>query len=241
MLQLAIECSGLHGSVALLRGEEVVGSCNLPEDRSSVQSLAVAVKKLLDQAAHPPNFISVTCGPGSFTGLRGGLTTAKMLGLAWNVPIVAVDTLEVLALQLTDLPELRSEVLIVPVINAFRRQVFVAAWQASSDGTFNRVALTQVIDADRWISTPLPPFVEAYPESRAGKILVAGPGLVNYRPVGRCPGTGLEVQIVDNVSAQAGWVGQIGWRQFQAGQVHTAASLAANYVRASAAEEKQIQ
>jgi tRNA threonylcarbamoyladenosine biosynthesis protein TsaB len=246
MLQLAIECSGIHGSIAMLSKSETIGLASLPTDRSSVQSLAATVKALLHQHARSPEFISVTQGPGSFTGLRVGLTTAKMLAMAWQIPLVAVDTLEVLACQILLRQASHDPAIIVPVINAFRSQVFTSGWISSSPSGIIPLFPTQVVDADRWTAQPITAQVPSQDlcqnsnlySSKVSEILVGGPGLQNYQPGEFCQGSGLPIRIIGDITPDARWVGQIGWTRFQAGQIESAESLSANYVRASAAEDK---
>lgn len=177
MLHLAIECSALAGSVALLRGQTVIAERHLPANVGSVQSLAPAIVELLTQhgsgGSLPLGLISVTQGPGSFTGLRAGLATAKMLGLAWNIPLVAVDTLHVIAARACQEAAQRhrevveergpeaGQAVVVAVLNAFRKQVFAAAWSISTGGSEEPglamlpVASAQVLDAARWQAQPL--------------------------------------------------------------------------------------
>lgn len=270
MLQLAIECSGMHGSIAILDGVDTIKHVGLPTDRSSVQSLAANVKTLVDKIGRSPDFISVTHGPGSFTGLRVGITTAKMLGLAWSLPIVAVDTLQVLAYQIVHRHAAPSPIIAVPVINAFRRQVFTSAWLARPDATIVPLSQAHVVDADIWVDNPMGSGLlegelsqdsqadahgSQFPVSPSDKsnalsttlISVGGPGLEVYRPnipsniTSANPSTMLgrpTVQIVEGVNPDAEWVGRIGWQLFQAGHKLSPESLVANYVRASAAEEK---
>ena len=98
MTNLAIECSGTAGSVALFDGENPICYSDLDTSFSSVRTLAGEIERVM-RGQPKPSFISVTNGPGSFTGLRVGLTTAKMLALAWNVPVMPVDTLQAIALR----------------------------------------------------------------------------------------------------------------------------------------------
>lgn len=277
MIHLAIECSGMHGSVAILRGIELLECRLLPHDRSSVQSMALQIQCLLEQTGQSPEFISVTHGPGSFTGLRVGLTTAKMLGLAWNVPIVAVDTLEVMAEQVAGFYS-GEPALVVPVLNAFRRQVFVGGWLSCEPqdelhraAGFRQVALSQVVDATAWAASPCPPQASLSTSEVPGqevimstavnlpnpdltphncnrnsfdpckKIVVVGPGLLNYRPAQRCCHCNLPVEVIEDIHPLASAVGLVGWRKHQLGCVESALTLSANYVRASAAEEKLSQ
>ncbi len=183
MLHLAIECSALAGSVAILQQQTLITERQLPPNIGSVVSLAPTIAELLAQycsgSSAQVELISVTHGPGSFTGLRAGLATAKMLGLAWKIPLVTVDTLQVIAARSAQVvvknfceagEELGAEAnqpVVVAVLNAFRKQVFAAAWCVSTDGpqpklapeglglTLKPLATTQVLDAPLWQAQPL--------------------------------------------------------------------------------------
>src|SRR5262245_32191202 len=104
---VAIETSGQHGSVAVLCGEEkgearLVREIVLSDQQRTAQSLAPALNKLLQTAGWEPSTVSlvaVLTGPGSFTGLRIGVTTAKTLAYAWGADVVGINTLEAIAEQ----------------------------------------------------------------------------------------------------------------------------------------------
>lgn len=237
MLNLSIECSGLYGSVALSDQHEVLGVQDLPRTTSSGQSLASAIQTLIAKHGYRPNLISVTCGPGSFTGLRVGLTVAKMLGWAWQIPIVPVDTLQVIAQQALENIPREQAVIVVPAINAFRKQVFTSAWQAS-EGQMLQLAPSQVVDAAIWMLSPL----VAQPQAaktceNTWEIWVAGPGLKRYPTAGKDGRWGAAIRQWPEMEPHARWVAQIGWQRYLQGFQVEAHELAANYVRASAAEE----
>ncbi len=100
--RLILETSGRTGKVGLASGKSVVHSGELDEKRrhardltSTIQSMVDAEKlKVRDLAA-----ILVSVGPGGYTGLRVGLTTAKVLAYAANVPMIAVPTFSAIAAQ----------------------------------------------------------------------------------------------------------------------------------------------
>lgn len=89
--------------------------------------LMPAVDALLRMAAAPRTFDLVTCmrGPGSFTGLRIGMATAKGLAAASGCPLSAVPTLDVLADGLEYFPGV-----VVPVIDARKRRVYTATYES---------------------------------------------------------------------------------------------------------------
>lgn len=261
MLNLAIECSGISGSIALCRGQELIAHCQLSTEMGSVQSLAPAINGLLSRigpSARRVDLISVTHGPGSFTGLRVGLATAQTLAFAWKIPIAPVDTLAAIAhgvclsysVESTSLicstPKADSTI-VVPVLNAFRKQVFVAAWRMENGAkqlpcpkSFDivRVAKTQVLDASAWQVQPWRALDRLDPSNSqtvSGEtVLVCGPGLRNYVPA---PHSGVRVTEQELWEPAALAVAQLGWNTFLASRTVSAHELRPNYIRASAAEE----
>ncbi|MDR0335544.1 MAG: tRNA (adenosine(37)-N6)-threonylcarbamoyltransferase complex dimerization subunit type 1 TsaB [Planctomycetaceae bacterium] len=97
---LALETTEKYGSVAILNGNNVLAEIQLPQDRRSAQTLAPAIDMLFQKTNIIPNKIAVVVvvvGPGSFTGLRVGVTTAKMFAYAVGAKIVGVETFDVVA------------------------------------------------------------------------------------------------------------------------------------------------
>lgn len=261
MIQLAIECSGTHGSLAISRHNQLIRYEPLAKNQSSVQSLSLGISRILDAVGSKPQFLSVTNGPGSFTGLRVGIATAKMLAWAWEIPVVPVDTLEVIArrigerygeLHLDSLENSSSPPLIfVPVINAFRGQVFSAAWQSGANGSILRLVDPQVVDAKQWLERPLESLglgSEAQKSSpdrvsshfSQGSIIIAGPATELYRPSQDLTST-TSVQVLDGLQPDAKAVAQIGWQLFNQGLHVSPEKLKANYIRKSAAEDKLLK
>jgi len=77
--------------------------------------------------------IAVGVGPGTFTGLRIGLATARALAQARRIPLVGVSTPAALALGAWDATLRAGRELVVPVIDARRGEVFAAGWQVQAD------------------------------------------------------------------------------------------------------------
>ena len=236
MTNLAIECSGTAGSVALFDGETPICYSDLDTSFSSVRTLASTIEKITRGRAKP-SVISVTNGPGSFTGLRVGLTTAKMLAMAWNVPVVAVDTLQAIALRACGaVSQSRQGDPILAVINAFRGQVFATAVQFREPGKLTVLVPSCVLDAQQWREDPLNALGS---EVKSAQVLVSGPGLRNYPlPVELLYGVyyqSLLPEVWNPTAVQVARLGQLG---LEAGLTHNAFTLEPNYIRASAAEEK---
>lgn len=127
---LCIETSTTMCSAALGRGAEVLAtrSIEAPEGGHAA-ALAPMVDELIRWAkaeGHQLSAIAVSAGPGSYTGLRIGASLAKGLCLGYQLPLLAIDTLELLAHQaISALPE-GQEATIFPLLDARRMEVYAA-------------------------------------------------------------------------------------------------------------------
>jgi tRNA threonylcarbamoyladenosine biosynthesis protein TsaB len=124
---LAVETSTLAGGVALLDGERVIGEYLLDVRVTHSERLLPAIDRLLVDAgwvAARLEGLAVAVGPGSFTGLRIGISTVKGLGLALGLPIAPVPTLDALAASLpfAALP-------VCPVLDARRGEVYASLYR----------------------------------------------------------------------------------------------------------------
>jgi tRNA threonylcarbamoyladenosine biosynthesis protein TsaB len=101
MIVLAVDTALDACSVAIARGEEALASLSEPMNRGQAERLAPMAREAAAQAGialADIDRIAVTTGPGSFTGVRVGLSFARARALALNRPCVGVSTLEALAL-----------------------------------------------------------------------------------------------------------------------------------------------
>lgn len=122
MKLLAIDSSGLAATVALLDEDILVGEYTIHNKKTHSQTLLPMIDAMLGMAEisiDEVEGIAVAEGPGSFTGLRIGASTAKGLAQGIHVPIVAVPTLEGLAYNLTG-----ADALICPIMDARRNQAY---------------------------------------------------------------------------------------------------------------------
>jgi tRNA threonylcarbamoyladenosine biosynthesis protein TsaB len=221
---LAIETTDLSGSVAALDGDRLLQSRELPAEPRSAATLAPAIDELLSAVgwkAVDIKLIAVAKGPGSFTGLRVGVTTAKLLAYAIGAEVIGVGTLDAIAWQApAEVNKLWT------VLDAQRQQLFACQFQRDAANFWQAVGVPHIVDQARWLD-----------ELSIGSI-VSGPGLAKM--VDRLP---VVVEPLDESvwRPRADTVGRLGWQRYQSGQRDTIWSLAPEYFRLSAAEEKQRQ
>ncbi len=167
--------------------------------------------------------LAVTTGPGSFTGLRVGLATAKGLAFALGLPVVGVSTLEALARGAMPFPGL-----LLPVLDARKRQVYAAGF----DGATGEVLLPP----GAWDPAEL--------GARAAALglpcLALGSGLGPYRRVlERSLGEGLFCAGEERWPVPPGQVGLLGEAALGEGRGLSAGAIVPTYLRRSEAEEKR--
>lgn len=126
-MQLAIDTSTDTASLALVQGSQVLAELTWHCGQNHSVELLPRLTHLLNQTRinlQSINCIIVARGPGSFNGLRVGISTAKGLAFSLGIPIVGISTLEVAAYQHaeTGLP-------ICPIINAGRGEIATAIYQ----------------------------------------------------------------------------------------------------------------
>jgi tRNA threonylcarbamoyladenosine biosynthesis protein TsaB len=218
---LSLETSLRQGSVAaLVSGNhcaDLKAELPLPADDRSAQTLLPTVKQLLSDCRWQPSDIDLVCvttGPGSFTGLRIGVTSSKSLAFAVGAKLVSVHTLSALA---ASVPNRTGR--LWAIMDAQRAELFAASF----DGEISNNPTTQIVSIDDWLG-----------QLRAGDTVI-GPPLAQL--AGKLPAS---VKAVDQKlwQPQASVVGRLGYDLFLAGQTTDPIHLVPNYYRKSAAEEK---
>jgi tRNA threonylcarbamoyladenosine biosynthesis protein TsaB len=224
---LAIESSGRHASVATLWGDErgtrLIGQTLLSGDERTAQMLAPTMKQLLSTAEWSPKSVElvvVTVGPGSFTGLRIGVTTAKAFAYAIGADVLGINTLEALALQA---PPSASP--LWTILDAQRQELFAAKFTVNEQCEIRRVHETRILPQAAWLAS-----------LEAGDRVI-GPAL--KRLTLQLP-AGIEALPEHSWQPEATAVGQLAWKNYQAGHRNDVWKLLPNYYRPSAAEEKRM-
>lgn len=217
---LALETSGVAGSVAALEDDNLLLELELNPRQRSAQSLAPALVELTKRVGWPMSavqLVAVTVGPGSFTGLRVGVTTAKSLAYVVKAEVLGVSTLEVIAQRAPD------EVHEVSVaIDAQRGDVVTQSFRRGRDGWPEPSSHEHLIPLDAWLA------------SVPSGVALSGPIL---RKVPTLP-AGVWTLAPSLWAPTAVAVGQLAERLYRAGRRDDVWTLAPHYSRRPAAEEK---
>lgn len=135
---LAINTSSLRFSIALMKGNGgLIGQYTLADGPKGSRPLFPALHELLVQTnldLRKAEAVAVAGGPGSFTGLRVGVSMAKGFCQAMGIPFIAVPTLEALASQLS-----HTAYPVCPVIGSRKGEVFAALFRSSENGEMIRM------------------------------------------------------------------------------------------------------
>ena len=128
---LNIETSTNVCSVALTAEGMVLAHQEDMDGRNHAGLLSDYIKYCLDFAAEKElklEAVAVSMGPGSYTGLRIGLSEAKGLAYALDIPLIGINTLKIMACQVMFTQELQGGEIFVPMIDARRMEVYTAAY-----------------------------------------------------------------------------------------------------------------
>lgn len=167
MITLALDTSTPLGGLCLYSKEKgILGEIRLGVTRTHSEGILAGIDFLLKASKitlHDVDFITLTIGPGSFTGLRVGLSTVKGLAFSTGLNVVAVSTLRAFAYSL-----LPCEYIMCPLIDARKKEIYCAAYQWKGDD------LIEVV-SERVCS------IEEFLKDIKGRAIFVGSGTVLYR------------------------------------------------------------
>ena len=222
-LVYALETSGDTGSVAVLRGEQVLAERffrkGLRHGTDLIPSLDALVREL-GLSRRDAGLVVVGTGPGSYTGCRVGVASAKALAFALGAPVVGVPSTDAAVYNI----QMASGAQVAVGVDAKRQMVYLARYQAQEDEW-------RLHDRHRLY----------FPEDAAARlepnVALIGDGAHRYREVFAARGlTILEERLS---TASAGWVGRLGLRKFARTPQDELLTVEPLYLRLSEAEEKR--
>jgi len=142
---LAIETSGASGSVALYYSDDKYFEAVIKDKRAHSEKLLISVDEVLNSAGikiKDVMAIAVSAGPGSFTGLRIGMSAAKGLAFGAGLPIIPVPTFDAIALRISSELEEGNEFIIANKVNS--DEIYYAKFQIK-DNSYIFVDALQIL------------------------------------------------------------------------------------------------
>jgi tRNA threonylcarbamoyladenosine biosynthesis protein TsaB len=219
---LILETSSRTGQVALALGDELRGVRRLDEARRHARDLAPAIAELLAEQGWRPRDIQavmVSRGPGSYTGLRVGIMSAKAFAYATGCALIAVDAFAAIALQ-----ALQPSVLYVDVLaDAQQDKVYVQSFVRSAPNGWEPSTELAIRPFADWLAT------------RETSAWVTGPGLLRWASHLPPAVPRLDASLWE---PQPACLLRIGLARYLAGERDDPWTLEPLYLRPSSAEEQ---
>ncbi|MGY8767174.1 MAG: tRNA (adenosine(37)-N6)-threonylcarbamoyltransferase complex dimerization subunit type 1 TsaB [Pirellulales bacterium] len=221
MKLLAIDTSTRNASLAVFDGPKLLKFAEIAPDLRTASALTPALSELFSSVNWKPKevqLIAVTEGPGSFTGLRIGITTAKTLAYVANADVLGINSLRVIANRA---PESVSQLSVA--MDAQRRQLFVANFARDAKTLWQLEGELQIVDAVNWV------------ENCTESTTISGPGFTSL--IEKIP-KGVELLSEEVRQPNAIALGELAYADDQTGRREDVLKLLPKYYRKSAAEEK---
>jgi tRNA threonylcarbamoyladenosine biosynthesis protein TsaB len=233
---LSLETSAGPCSAALHENGKLLATTEMLIPQSAASSLSVMIRDLLKLCSVSPEKLSgvaVASGPGSYTGLRIGVATAKGICFSLNVPLVTVNTLELMSYQVissffADLSFLgvgpRGRVVLCPMLDARRMEVYCLL--ADDQGGILEATSAKVIDAHSFEK-----------QLDSGKILFFGNGSEKCRQALRHP----NAFFLGGIVPLAAKLGELAALKLDAGEVEVLSSFEPFYLKDFVVKKPKVQ
>lgn len=225
---LGIDSSGMVASAAITADGVLVAEFTVNNKLTHSQTLLPMIDQVVRMsgiALQEMDAIAVAAGPGSFTGLRIGASTAKGLGLALDKPIVPVPTLEGMAYRLAG-----SAGLVCPMMDARRNQVYTGIYRVASDRL-------EVISEQKAVG--IQDILQELAEYQE-PVMLLGDGVTVYREtISQADGLRFQVAPLHLCRQSAASVAALGEIYYQQGKIETAEEHHPIYLRKSQAERER--
>jgi tRNA threonylcarbamoyladenosine biosynthesis protein TsaB len=225
---LAIDTSTSSASAALLQNNEIVAEVFIDLGTNHSATLLPAVENICNMSGvHVGDMDLFVCtlGPGSFTGVRIGVSTVKGFALAAEKPVVGVSTLDTLALNLAG-----ARVLVCPMLDARKNQVYTALYEPDENNMLEKKGEEIVTD------------IKCFLQSIEEEVVFLGNGAEKYSEIIKesLPGKAYFTVGPQN-RIRASMAGILGGIKFCSGERMDPVSLMPKYLRLSEAESRMSE
>lgn len=253
MYILAVETTGKYGTAAVTDGEGRIWSASSENEMNHLKdiiSLCDSAIKGAGISKKELTHIASSVGPGSFTGIRIGVTTARTMAQMLELPCVSVSSLEAMALRALDDAKASGADYIAAIINARRHQTYAGVWKLakvtdddSSEGSDVAPEYTLFLEEKQYMIEELLEEIKSKCSDESGEmagIFFTGDGIDAYEsiitdalPEGKYTLADESVRYQD-----AAEVALIACRKAEAGETVSYEEMLPEYMRLSEAEQR---
>ncbi|MBR2188595.1 MAG: tRNA (adenosine(37)-N6)-threonylcarbamoyltransferase complex dimerization subunit type 1 TsaB [Eubacterium sp.] len=242
MKLLAIDSSGLVATVALLDGDLITAEYTINYKKTHSQTLLPMIDEITEMTEldlSSLDGIAVAGGPGSFTGLRIGSATAKGLGLALDLPLISVPTLDALAFNLCGMNGI-----VCPMMDARRSQVYTGIYRFS--GNEMETLMPQAPMAVEEIAEKINQIARETAKTAAGtqpeEVVLLGDGVPVYQEkLDALLTVPYRIAPPHHARQRAAALAVLAVRYMKEGKIQTAEEHAPDYLRLSQAERERAK
>ena len=214
---IMLETSGRLCSAAVAKDGRTLLSRTSAEEHAHATNLPLFLQEMLDflkGRGEKPGAVAVSGGPGSYTGLRIGVSCAKGVCYALGIPLIAVDTLALIARTAAESAAPGADTLLCPMIDARRMEVYTATFDSALAPV--DVARPEIIDGNSFAG-----------QLSAHKVIFCGSGADKCRGVITHP----NAIFLSGIEPHAAAMASIAQTMFNRGQFSDVAYYEPNYLK----------
>ena len=178
MYVLAIETTGKYGSASVIDDDGRVWSEESREEMNHLRGIISLIDAVLSSAGISKDeltHIAASVGPGSFTGIRIGVVTARTMAQMLGIPCIAVSSIRALAERALSEAVSSDALYVVPMINARRHQIYSAVYKAEFTSDYEHQSLREVAKEKQYLIEDLPGLIGG------NKVIFTGDGIDAYK------------------------------------------------------------
>lgn len=244
---LALETTGKYGSAAVIREDGSVYCASSETEMNHLKDIITISDEAVKAAGITKKdltHVAASAGPGSFTGIRIGVTTARTLGQMLDIPCIAVSSLEAMARRVLSKAIAADALYVVPVINARRHQTYAGAWQAVFTSDVEHQSMISEMPEKQYMIEDLLAELTDRVMENGGKVFFTGDGIDAYGDIitDTFAAKGMSGQLIladESIRYQdAGSVAEIALGKAERGDTLTYDKLLPEYMRLSEAEQR---
>ncbi|MBN2397445.1 MAG: tRNA (adenosine(37)-N6)-threonylcarbamoyltransferase complex dimerization subunit type 1 TsaB [Deltaproteobacteria bacterium] len=221
MITLAVDTSVTTG-VALLKDDDIRAELSVRTGRNHAETLLPAIEGGLASGGigkEQIDLFAVAVGPGSFTGLRVGVSTVKGLAFVLQKPVIGVCTLDALVLNIA---YTGRQIIVCPMLDAGRGEIYTALYRISGPDTHEKMFGERIVRPDEFL------------DSLGGDIVFLGDGAEKYRDrIDKILPVRSSVAPSRFNQVRAAAVGLAGRKKFLGGDLSDVMTLVPYYLRSS--------